>query len=151
MGCGHFYTCRNCGETGSIYLDVGMAYPEICREAKLKAVFGKMGKRLEETVRQHPEGAFDCSSIIYACECGGWRAAPRMDYFIMDDPKSDIDPNNTYCSWEEIGGTPIYKSRHLCPKCRKKMHPFPESDIGSLPCPKCGGTLEFQLDAISWD
>ena len=150
MGYGHSYRCLDCGETGEVILGVGMMYPEVCHETKEKASLGEIGQKLEEIVHQHPEGKFDCTRIIYACDCGGWKVAPRMDYYTLDNSKGGVNSDNPYSSLEQIGGTPVYRS-HMCSRCRRKMHLFPKSGIGSLTCPRCAGTLEFQLNTIMWD
>jgi len=151
MGSGHSFKCKSCGEKGEVFLGVGMLYPDYCKQAKNAAIRGEFGKKLQRAVLQYPNGLMDCDAIIYACGCGGWKSAPRMDYFIVRNCPDAFDPEHNYSSAEELGGELVYQSRHLCPKCRKKMQPFSGKDITSLSCPKSGGELEFMLGAIMWD
>lgn len=148
MGWGHTYKCKNCGKSGELFLGVGARYPTVCKRAKEAAVRGKLGRGLLHAALEYPDGNVDCEKILYACDCGGWTVTQRLDYFIAEDAVIQSRP---YASWEQLGATPIYRYRHMCPKCRKKMHPYPEKDIRKLNCPVCGGKLVFHLGEIMWD
>lgn len=146
MGYGHSYTCTECGKRGRIFLDIGMSYPEYCMEVMKKAREGKYGKKFMKAVTDYPDGYLDCSISVFACDCGGWKAVPRRFFF----READID-NLSYGSGKGESPVPVYEARHMCPRCGKKMHLYPEKDIKKLTCPKCGGKLDFKMRNFLWD
>lgn len=148
MGYGHSYKCTQCGNHGTIFLDVGMRYPQVCEKVKASAMNGKRGAVWQRFLSEHPYGVFDCSEVIFACECGGWRASPKLDYYVAEDDSQEFPP---YFTGSENYPGVVKRSQHRCPKCRKNMKPIDESKITSLKCQKCGGTLEFELHSIMWD
>lgn len=78
MGYGHSYKCENCGRRDNIILGVGMLYPLQCERTKEAAIEGKFGKTLQQATNDYPDGFMDCEKIIYACNCGGWKAEERI-------------------------------------------------------------------------
>lgn len=149
MGLTTTYTCTRCGKSIDVVLGVGMMYPNLCKRVKEDARSGKLGKKLQKVVMQHPEGHMDCETIVYVCDCGAWKTAARNDYYIVHNQAFDEDDN--YSSWTEIGGTVLYETKHLCPKCRRKMHPLPEEKLEQLTCPDCGGKLKSPDRIVLWD
>lgn len=147
MGHAHVYTCRQCGGQGKIHLSIGMAYPYVCEETKQAAIAAKLGTALQKYVAEHPNGAFDCENVVFACSCGGWKTAPRLDYYVPEDGQ-ELPPYFTGDA--NFKGT-VRRAQHRCPKCRKKLQELPEKKITSLRCPLCSGNLKFDPIIIRWD
>jgi len=168
MGIGHGICCMKCGFNDNLFLGVGMLYPEQSAEYRQEACQGRHGKMIQKLIDEHPEGMLDCANAIYKCSCGGWRLAPRGDYYIPegDDElgeyftREELEP----CEDEEIDEddedfepyTPpkaicLHKAKHLCPKCRRNMREVSVEEELELSCLRCGEKLEVFENDILWD
>ncbi len=146
MGCGIRLKCSKCAKDIEVSLDVGRYYPQYCAIVKDKVLKGAYGKRALQKVRSNPNGIFDCTRVIYKCECGYWHDAEKLIYCIPNDPRTDDD---YYNEWNDTNSQVIWKRRHPCPRCRKEMKRY-DGDVMELKCPACGGNLEA-VDYLMWD
>lgn len=146
MGCGFVFECSDCAKEFEISLDVGMLYTQYCKRVKDDALKGKYGKRAMKAVLNNPDGVFDCTRVIYKCECGFWHDNEKMIYCIPNHPETDCE---YYDEWDETNSRVIWARRHPCPRCRKEMKRF-DGDVMTLKCPVCGGNLK-QVDDFLWD
>lgn len=146
MGYGFSFRCKECGKTGEVFLDVGSLYPLVCSDTKERALRGELGQRAMKAVQKNPTGVFDCTRVVYKCECGFWRDDEKLLYCI---PNGHDDDHSAYDEWNEENSKIVWKRRHPCSKYRKEMKRY-NGDVEALKCPDCGGELEFGR-FIDWD
>lgn len=146
MGYGFRFKCNQCAKEFEILLDVGMDYPQYCARVKENALKGKYGKRAMQAVLSNPNGVFDCTRVIYKCECGFWHDDAKLIYCI---PKQPIIDDEYYNELDETNSQVIWKRRHPCHRCRKEMKRF-DGDLMMLNCPVCGNKVKISVD-ILWD
>ncbi len=163
MGQGYGYKCKKCKHEYSIYLGVGMMYPEVYQRTVKAALDGAYGEEWRALMNSQKYMDIDASKDLYVCNCGAWKLEENLSVYAPND-LSDIENKQygirnvkewghvPYVSWyhREQGYHFIKAYVHKCDKCGMKMHKVDEDKIGSLQCPKCGCENDI-TSIINWD
>ena len=76
MGMGYSYKCKKCGHEYSVFLGVGMMYPQVYRQKLDEIAEGAYGKEWMILFHKTPYAAINAEKIIYICSsCSRWETA----------------------------------------------------------------------------
>ena len=65
MGQGYSLCCKKCGYNINVNLGVGFMFPRVYEETLENAKAGKLGRNVQQFLKDHPDGALDCD--WYCC------------------------------------------------------------------------------------
>lgn len=178
MGTGYTLCCRKCGYEISANLGVGFFFPSVHQRTMEAARAGKLGKRVQQFLQEHPDGSLNTETVFLQCEeCGTLKCGPDLSMYIRNPDVSrgergrwsaaapfeetdyvspmELDRENTYT---------MYAPGHICRKCRKPLKSVSQDDLSRAErdfmgtrdgrtevfCPKCREPL--WIESISmWD
>ena len=177
MGTGYTLRCRKCGYEISANLGVGFLFPLAYQETMEAARAGKLGKRYQQFLQEHPDGSLNTEVVFLQCEeCGTLKSGQDLSMYIRnpDVPRREqgrwsvaapfegedyvspmeLDRENTYT---------LYAPGHICRKCGKPMRTITQDELWKIKmksgadcgrtevfCPKCREPL--WIESISmWD
>ena len=64
MGQRYSLCCKKCGYTISVNLGVGFMFPRVYEETLENAKTGKLGRNVQQFLKDHPDGALDCELVL---------------------------------------------------------------------------------------
>ncbi|MBR1806124.1 MAG: hypothetical protein IJ774_07045 [Selenomonadaceae bacterium] len=151
MGVGYDLHCDNCGYKLEAYFGVGMFFSQTYEETLTKAREGKLGRRAKKFLREHPDGAIDCSLILAQCiYCGQYETVSDLTMYLpKKNAPADILPweLRKYC--KAFAAYP-----HTCKHCGGDMKLISERTfvrrMSNLKCPKCHRKFD-EPGIIMWD
>jgi len=161
--------CDNCGYELEATLGVGFLFPRVYKETLDEARDGKLGDRIQTFLREHPDGAIDCSLVLAQCiYCGQYETVHDLTMYLPKKKLPTKDPNQRwsiampFCGADYVAPWDLreyYKAfatyPHTCKHCGGDMKLIPEKTFErrrhSLKCPNCRSKLNEGLDVILWD
>ncbi|QTE70319.1 hypothetical protein JRC49_10965 [Clostridiales bacterium FE2011] len=176
MGTGYTLGCKKCGYKISGNLGVGFFFPKAYQETMRAAREGKLGKRIQRFLEEHPDGALKAETVFLQCEeCGKLTCGMDLSMYIRNPEM----PRKEHGRWsvampfeeedyvspmelEDEGTYQFYDYGNLCEKCGKPMKPITDNELmdnnardendGStvVTCPRCKERLWIE-DIIMWD
>ncbi len=173
MGQGYSLYCKKCGYTISVNLGIGFMFPRVYEETLENAKAGKLGRNVQQFLKDHPDGALDCDLVLLQCKyCGNYDCGMDLSMYLPKEPAdrkqkgiwSTAFPgdNYLYVSPRELKESyiPFASYQHTCGKCGKDMTVIKEREIDQgvfspeqnchLLCPKCKIPLSYD-DIVMWD
>ncbi len=164
MGEGHGYKCKKCHNKYSVYLGVGMNYPEVYRQKLEEIAGGAYGTERKDLIKKTKYATIDAGQVLYVCSsCGNWEVGTDVTLYAPNEPKKILKIQYGEKTVEELGYVPyvtnwdlqenyhvLKRYYHKCKKCGKRMHKASEQEELNLPCPKCGEPNTAQT-TIMWD
>ena len=167
MGSGYYYHCEKCGAYYDVSVGVGMAFPEVYRQAVKGVLEGAYGREWQEAARGIEHFAVDAELRLYRCDdCGGWEVDYGMSLYAPKDVAKLMKKQFGEKTVAEWGHVPyvmeddlrkdydLIKERvHSCEKCGKPMSvvDVESEDAPALKCPECGGDLSNSGLCMCWD
>ncbi len=177
MGTGYTLQCRKCGYEISADLGVGFLFPRVYQQAMKAARAGKLGKKIQQFLREYPDGALDVENVFLQCpECGRLEKGQDLSMYVRNPdvprrekgiwsvaaPFADADYVSSMELKEEQTYT-LYAPGHICEKCGKPMKSITdnelmrsrfdkekETDRTEVSCPECGDLL-WIAEIDMWD
>ena len=174
MGVAYEIYCNKCGYGLNVSFGVGMGFPHVYEETINDAREGKLGEKIQTFLREHPDGAIDCSLVLAQCiYCGQCENVLDLTMYL---PKENAPKKNSHQRWSVampfIGAEYVspwdlenyYKAfaedPHTCKHCGGAMKVFSEEYFHrhhksglKCKCPNCRGKLNIPkiCPVIMWD
>lgn len=177
MGRGYTLRCRKCGYEISANIGVGFSFPLVCQQITEAARAGKLGKRYQQFLQEHPDGALNTETVFLQCpECGALKSGPDLSMYVRnpDAPRRKQGRWSVAAPFEEANYvSPMELERedtytlaapgHICEKCGKPMRSFTDNELSAdvylsktdagrteVSCPKCREPLWIK-EISFWD
>ena len=143
--------CDNCGYELEATLGVGFLFPRVYKETLDEARDGKLGDKIQTFLREHPDGAIDCSLVLAQCiYCGQYETVHDLTMYL---PKKNAPAN--ILPWELRKYCKAFAAYpHTCKHCGGDMKLISERTfvrrMSNLKCPKCRSKFD-EPSIIMWD
>ena len=119
---------------------------------------GKLGKRYQQFLEEHPDGSLNAEVVFLQCtECGVLKCGPDLSMYIRNPDyvsPMELERENTYT---------LYAPGHICRKCGKPMRSITDNELSQVKygsgadggqtdvsCPKCREPLWID-GVLFWD
>ena len=140
-------------------------FPHVYEETIKDGKDGKLGKDIQEFLKEHPDGALNAEQDAYRCgSCGRYASEPVLTMYLPKDPGKKPEKEkgrwsvsfpgdglNYVSSMELKSDYKVYKVHpHFCAECGSRMKRMTARELkADLCCPECGEQLE--TSTFLWD
>ncbi len=163
MGCGFGLKCSCCGLEYDVCTGIGMLFPQVYEKLLSDIKQGKYGPEWKELALSEEYIAVEAERFLFVCDnCHNWKVDYGLSLYAPNDPEAIKKKKYGIKTVEEWGEVPyviswddyhlIRSYEHKCERCGCNLRKGLESEMLSLPCPKCGNKpVPEYLSGKNWD